>query len=162
MYYYSSKIRRNASTPNLRVGADNFVGGRGRSRSRSPVIVDRLYDETVGEDFDYQPRAAHNISRGRQEFTYGYGSYDELPSIRLPRSGSRGRLSRERYVEREVPSFRGHSHRSLFYEIPSFDGPSFDRRSYEWPSYEGGQLQIENEEQVNSRIYESGKRNIHT
>jgi hypothetical protein len=145
MNYYSSRARRNVSTPNLRAGFDNFVGGRGRSRSRSPVIVDRLYYETAGEDFDYQPRAARNISRGREEFRHGYGLYDELPSIRLPRSGSRGRLFREPPVEER------------FYERPSFRAPS-----YEWPPYNGGQLQIENEEQVNSRIYESGKRNIHT
>ena len=166
MNYYSSRARRNVSTPNLRAGFDNFVGGRGRSRSRSPVIVDRLYYETAGEDFDYQPRAARNISRGREEFRHGYGLYDELPSIRLPPSGSRGRLFREPpYEERERfyerPSFRRPSYESP-YEIPLFDGPSFDRRSYERLSYEGGQLQIENEEQVNSRIYESGKRNIHT
>jgi hypothetical protein len=99
----------------------------------------------MGEDFDYQPRTARNISRGREEFSHGYGLYDELPSIRLPRSGSRGRLFREPPVEER------------FYERPSFREPS-----YEWPSYNGGQLQIENEEQVNSRIYESGKRNIHT
>jgi hypothetical protein len=148
MHHHSSRIRRNVSTPNLRVVVDNFVGGRGRSRSRSPVIVERLYDETVEEDFDdfdYRPRAARNISRGREEFFHGYGLYDELPSMRLPRSGSRERIFREPpYEEREYV-------RSLF------RGPS-----YELPSYEGGQLQIENEERVNSRIYESGKRNIHT
>jgi hypothetical protein len=154
------------------VGVDNLVGGRGRRRSRGPVIVERLYDEAVGEDFDdfndfdYQPRVARNISRDREEFPHGYGLYDELPSIRLPPSGSRGRLFREPpYEERERfyerPSFRRPSYESP-YEIPLFDGPSFDRRSYERLSYEGGQLQIENEEQVNSRIYESGKRNIHT
>jgi hypothetical protein len=156
MHHHSPRIRRNVSTPNLRVVVDNFVGGRGRGRSRSPVIVERLYDETVEEDwdnFDYQPRAARNIRRGREEFSHGYGLYDELPSIRLPRSGSPERLFREPpYEQREYvrPSFRGPSHDSP-YEI-----------SYERPSYEGGQLQIENEERVNSRIYESGKRNIHT
>jgi hypothetical protein len=166
MHHHSPRIRRNVSTPNLRVVVDNFGGGRGRSRGQSPVIVERLYDETVGEDFDdfdYRLRAARNISRGREEFSHGYGLYGELPSTRLPRPGSRGHLFREpQYVERERPSFRGPSYESPSYEMPSFDGPSFDRHSYEWPSHVRGQLQIENEEQVNSRTYESGKRNIHT
>jgi hypothetical protein len=148
------------------VESGNFIGGRGRSRSRGPVIVENLYDETVREEFDYQPRAARNISRGREEYHHGYGLYDELPSIRLPRSGSRGRLFGEPSYEEpfyEGPSFRGPSYERPSYEIPSyeiplFDGPSFGRPSYERPSYGGYQLQIESEDQVNSRIYESGKR----
>ncbi len=90
---------------------DDFAPRRGRNRSRGPVInnviIDDHYDETVRDEYEYQPRYNHR-----------YETYDELPSMRVP--WSRG-------------------------------------RSYERPSYEGGQLRIESEEQVNSRIYESGK-----
>jgi hypothetical protein len=130
---------------------DKFVGGRGRSRSRGPIIVETLYDETVREEFDYQPRAARNISHGREEYHHGYGSYEELPSIRLPRPGSRGRSFGEPFYER--PSFRGLSYERPSYEIPSFDGPSYER-----PSYGGDQLQFDSEDQENSQIYESGRR----
>jgi hypothetical protein len=134
----------------------NFVGGRGRSRSRGPVIVEPLYDETVREEFDYQPRTARNISRGREEYHNGYRLYEEHPSIRHPRSGSRGRLFGEPFYE--GPSFRGPSYERPSYEIPSFDGPSFGRPSHERPPYGGDQHQFESEDQVNSQIYESGKR----
>lgn len=167
MRHHSSRIRRNTSTPNLRVRVDNFVRGRGRGRSRSPspVIVERLYDESMREDFedydDYEPRATRNKSHVREGFSHGYGLYDELPSIRLSQSRSQGRLfgespyeQRERFIDYERPVIRETS-----YGVPSFDGPSVDRRSYERPSYERVQLQIEDEERVNSRIYESGKRN---
>jgi len=148
----------------LRGAAGNFIGGRDHSRSRGPVIIDDFYDDTMREEFDYQPRTARKISHGREELPHEYGLYDEFPSIRLPHSRSRGRLFGESYEEPlyERPSFRDPSYEEYSYEVPPSDDLSFGRHSYEQPSYEDDQLRIMSEEQVNSGIYESGKRNVHT
>ena len=72
----------NMSTPNLRIDTDDFAPKRGRNRSRGPVIeeviTDVHYDETMRDEYEYQPHHSHR-----------YESYDELHSMRVPRSRGR-------------------------------------------------------------------------
>lgn len=120
LQHYSSRLRRNGSTPNLHMENDT----RGRSRNRRPVFM----EETGEEDSSYHPRIRRGISREWADDFDGYGFYNELPSMAFPRSRSHGR------------SFGEPSYAVPLYE-PLYEGSSYREQIEEQASsrkYESG------------------------